>query len=73
MKNSEADVMETCVTEEFLSGFCKLQNQTRMVLCEVETLENGKKQVLSSDCAYGVCEHSCNCLLMGQFLNADGQ
>ena len=32
--------------EEFVSGFCKMQNQTRMVICETLLLENGKKEVL---------------------------
>lgn len=58
--------MEEHITEEFLSGFCKMQNQTRMVICEVERQGEEVKQILFSDCAYGVCEHSRDCLLMGQ-------
>lgn len=58
--------MEERITEEFFSGFCKLQNQTRMVICEIEELEDGSRNLLSSDCAYGKCEHSQDCLLMGQ-------
>lgn len=54
------------ITEEFVSGFCKAQNQTRMVICEFEVCEDGSKTLLSSDCAYGKCEHSKDCLLMGK-------
>lgn len=57
------------ITEEFISGFCKAQNQTRMVICEIEQMEDGSRQLLSSDCAYGKCEHSQNCLLMRQLSN----
>ncbi|MCI6866550.1 MAG: ubiquinone biosynthesis protein UbiE [Lachnospiraceae bacterium] len=58
--------MKSEITEEFISGFCKAQNQTRMVVCELEKLEDGSIKLLSSDCAYGKCEHSKDCLLMGQ-------
>lgn len=58
------------ITEEFISGFCKAQNQTRMVICELEVQEDGSTELLSSDCAYGVCEHSGDCLLMGQLTGA---
>lgn len=54
------------ITEEFISGFCKAQNQTRMVICEMEIREDGSRKLLSSDCAYGKCEHSKDCLLMEQ-------
>ncbi len=54
------------VTEEFLTGFCKLQNQTRIVICEVEKRSDGRQELISSDCCYGKCEHSKDCLLMGQ-------
>lgn len=60
--------MEDRITEEFVSGFCKSQNQTRMVICELEENEDGSKSLLSSDCAYGVCEHSGDCLLIRQVL-----
>lgn len=56
--------MEERISEEFVSGFCKAQNQTRMVVCEFEELEDGSRRLLSSDCAYGKCEHSRDCLLM---------
>lgn len=59
-------MMEDDVIEEFLSGFCKAQNQTRMVFCELERLPDGSRRLLSSDCAYGRCEHSRDCLLMRQ-------
>ena len=60
--------MEDHIIEEFLSGFCKMQNQTRTVICELEETENGR-EFLSSDCAYGTCEHSKDCLLMRQILD----
>ena len=56
--------MEERITEEFVSGFCKMQNQTRMVVCELEEKADGTKKFLSSDCAYGMCEHTGDCLLM---------
>ncbi|MCD7736285.1 MAG: ubiquinone biosynthesis protein UbiE [Lachnospiraceae bacterium] len=61
MRNKGALMQET---EEFISGFCKKQNQTRTVLCEFEIAEDGSRVFLSSDCAYGKCEHSGDCLLM---------
>ena len=54
------------VDEMFVSGFCKMQNQSRMVICEVRARNDGTKEILSSDCAWGKCEHSRTCLLMGQ-------
>lgn len=54
------------ITEEIVSGFCKAQNQTRSVFCELEEQEDGSRELLSSDCAFGTCEHSKSCLLMGQ-------
>lgn len=54
------------VDEMFVSGFCKMQNQSRMVICEVRTRNDGTKEILFSDCAWGKCEHSRTCLLMGQ-------
>ena len=56
------------ITEEFVSGLCKMQNQTRMVVCELEEMPDGTKHLLSSDCAYGKCEHTGDCLLMGQII-----
>ena len=38
------------IVEEFINGFCKAQNQS----------------FLDSDCAYGMCSHSRECLLMAQ-------
>ncbi|MCC8067047.1 MAG: ubiquinone biosynthesis protein UbiE [Clostridiales bacterium] len=55
-------------TEEFMSGFCKKQNQTRTVLCEFGSGEDGKRNLLSSDCDYGCCEHSKDCRLMAAAL-----
>lgn len=63
--------MEEKITEEFVSGFCKVQNQTRMVICELEELPDGTKKLLSSDCAYGKCEHTGDCLLMGQLMTGN--
>lgn len=54
------------IQEEFVSGFCKMQNQSRMVICETRIQKDGTKEILSSDCAWGACEHSRTCLLMGQ-------
>lgn len=58
--------MEERISEEFVSGFCKAMNQTRTVMCEFELQEDGKKKLVFCDCAYGKCEHSAGCLLMGQ-------
>ncbi|MCD7884625.1 MAG: ubiquinone biosynthesis protein UbiE [Lachnospiraceae bacterium] len=51
-------------TEEFISGFCKKQNQTRMVFCEFECSADGRRTLLSTDCDYGKCEHSQTCALV---------
>ncbi len=56
------------IREEFVSGFCKQQNQTRTVLCELERRRDGSRALVSADCSYGHCEHSRNCLLMAQIL-----
>ncbi|MCD8396428.1 MAG: ubiquinone biosynthesis protein UbiE [Lachnospiraceae bacterium] len=53
-------------TEIFISGFCKRQNQTRTVLCEYEVAADGSRILLESDCDYGRCEHSRDCMLMAQ-------
>ncbi|WP_283681085.1 ubiquinone biosynthesis protein UbiE [Parablautia sp. Marseille-Q6255] len=58
--------MEENISEEFVSGFCKAQNQTRMVVCEFEEDETGRRHLTGADCAYGKCEHSRDCLLMGK-------
>ncbi len=60
--------MENQTEEEFVSGFCKLQNQTRMVVCEIEEQPDGTKKLMSTDCAYGKCEHTGDCLLMRQIV-----
>ena len=51
-------------TEEFRSGFCKSQNQTRMVVLTFEVKTDGTKDLLETDCAYGTCAHTGDCLLM---------
>ncbi|MDD2957244.1 MAG: ubiquinone biosynthesis protein UbiE [Lachnospiraceae bacterium] len=56
------------MTEEFFNGFCKAQNQSRMVICEFEIASDGKRSFIESDCAYGACSHSAECLLMKQAL-----
>lgn len=56
--------------EEFVSGFCKAQNQTRTVLCEFDIDETGKRMLADSDCAYPDCPHAGGCLLMGQITAA---
>ncbi len=55
-------------TEEFISGFCKRQNQTRTVLCEFEIVGEGSRKLVESDCDYGRCEHSRSCRLMQEAL-----
>ncbi len=52
------------IIEEFVNGFCKAQNQTRMVICEFEKSDDGTRIFLESDCAYGACPHSAECTLM---------
>ena len=54
--------------EEFVSGFCKKQNQTRTVLCEMEVDSQGNRRLCGADCAYGRCEHSGTCGLMRQII-----
>lgn len=54
------------IIEEFVNGFCKAQNQSRMVLCEYRQEPDGSRTFLESDCAYGMCSHSRQCQLMAQ-------
>lgn len=54
-------------TEEFISGFCKAQNQSRTVLCEFEVAPDGSRQMVSCDCAFGKCQHTKDCLLMKSY------
>lgn len=68
-KQAEDVTNDDDIIEEFASGFCKAQNQTRMVMCEIRMLSDGKKEIVSSDCAWGRCEHTKTCLLMGQIMN----
>lgn len=58
------------IEETFVTGFCKAQNQTRMVVCEWEQKPDGSREFLDSDCAYGACPHSGDCLLMRQALGS---
>lgn len=59
------------IEETFVTGFCKAQNQTRMVVCEWEQRPDGSRGFLDSDCAYGKCPHSQDCLLMRQACPAE--
>ena len=52
------------IEEAFFSGFCKAQNQSRTVLCEVIKKQDKVTQILSTDCSYGPCPHSKACLLL---------
>ena len=55
--------------ETFLSGYCRVLDQSRMVAVEVEDGE------ASIDCAYGSCPHSANCPIGKQirrFLEENG-
>jgi hypothetical protein len=56
--------MKAKIREEFFSGFCREQNQTRMVACEFEELEDGSIRLYSSDYSYGECTFTGDCLLM---------
>ena len=67
-KQTENEMDDDDIIEEFASGFCKAQNQARMVMCELKVLPDGKKEIVSSDCAWGRCEHTKTCLLMGQIV-----
>lgn len=54
------------IIEEFVNGFCKAQNQSRMVLCEFRQEADGSRSFLEADCAFGVCPHTKDCQLMSQ-------
>lgn len=54
------------IVEEFVNGFCKEQNQSRIVLCEYRREPDGTRTFLESDCAYGNCIHSGQCQLMAR-------
>jgi hypothetical protein len=43
--------------EEFISGYCRTQDQSRMVAVEIEDGE------LSVDCSYGACPYEENCTI----------
>lgn len=60
------------IEEKFISGFCRAQNQTRMVVCEFERKPDGSMVFLGSDCAYGACPHSGVCSLMAQAERENG-
>ena len=43
--------------EEFISGYCRAQDQSRMVAVEIEDGE------LSADCSYGNCPYEDRCTI----------
>ena len=59
------------ITEEFVNGFCKAQNQSRMVLCEFRQEPDGSRTFLEADCAFGACPHTRDCQLMAQVKRYD--
>ncbi|MDO4475154.1 MAG: ubiquinone biosynthesis protein UbiE [Lachnospiraceae bacterium] len=59
------------IREETVSGFCKAQNQTRRIFCELEEDEQGKLRIVDTDCAYGNCPHTGDCLLMANLSLSD--
>lgn len=67
-KQTENEMDDDDIIEEFASGFCKLRTRRCMVMCELKVLPDGKKEIVSSDCAWGRCEHTKTCLLMGQIV-----
>lgn len=44
------------MTEEFLSGYCRQLDQSRMVAVELE-----RDQITDVDCGYGSCPYEPNC------------
>ncbi len=48
--------------ELFCTGYCRRQDQTRVVLCE---LEDGL--LTAADCAYPACEFAGECPIAAQF------
>lgn len=59
------------IEEEVVNGFCKAQNQSRMVFCEYRREPDGTRTFLESDCAYGSCEYSRQCQLMARAVADD--
>lgn len=43
-KQTENEMDDDDIIEEFASGFCKAQNQTRMVMCELKVLPDGDRK-----------------------------
>lgn len=50
-------------TEKFISGYCRVLDQSRMVTV---VLENGT--LVEVDCCYGNCVHEPNCPIAGEIL-----
>ncbi|MDD7219911.1 MAG: hypothetical protein SO401_01020 [Blautia sp.] len=47
--------------EEFISGFCRTCNGTQTVCCEYQCDDNGKKTLLSMNCAHDRCVNHAAC------------
>ena len=52
-QSGQTSTDEGDVDEMFVSGFCKMQNQSRMVICEVRTEMTGRRRY-SPQTAHGV-------------------
>ena len=48
-------------TEKFVTGYCRLMDQSRMVAVVTEDGE-----LTETDCAFGNCPHEPNCLIAKQ-------
>lgn len=60
------------IREEFLSGFCRQQNQGRTVTCEFQI--TGAGAILSFvDCGYKDCVHKGSCLIAEQIRELEGR
>ena len=57
--------------EMFINGFCRGQNQGRMVEV-VANIEQGKKILAEVDCAYGQCPHQASCEIARQIQEYTG-
>lgn len=54
------------IVEEFISGFCRTSNETRMVECEYERQPDGSLKLTEFDCSYEKCPNSGACLIYRQ-------
>ena len=53
------------IIEEMYQGYCRTSDQSRIVTCEYH-IEDDKKVLDYTDCAYGTCVHSKTCKLIEQ-------